>query len=425
MASRYEKKSGFSRKTLTVICIAMVTVLVLLLIGVGVLTIYEKNIMSNVYTELMVEAGTDMIAGRNLLVNPDENPILITENVSQEQLATPGVYPVSFIWKDRTFTTQIRVVDTTKPTGTAKDLTAMGPLPPASDFIVASKDVTAITVTYKKDPDMTKEGVQDVVLVLTDTSGNYTELTAKLTVIIDTQAPVITGIKNLTVYVGDTVAYRTGITVTDDYDTEPQLTIDSASVDLSKVGKYTVTYTATDISGNTTKKEATVEVREKVANAVDIETVHAAADKVLATIITEGMTQRQQVEAIYNWVRKNCGYSNHSDKSDYMQGAYQMLTAKSGDCFNFFAVSKVMFDRLGIANIDVRKVKNYTGDSDHYWSLVSVDDGETWYHFDSTPRVGPGDDFCLVTDAFLDAYSNANNKCHNRNKALYPATPEN
>ena len=70
-------------------------------------------------------------------------------------------------------------------------------------------------------------------------------------------------------------------------------------------------------------------------------------------------------------------------------------------------------------------MKNYEGDSNHYWSLVSLDDGETWYHFDSTPRMGTGDDFCLVTDAFLDAYSAAHKNCHNRDKTLYPATPEN
>ena len=43
---------------------------------------------------------------------------------------------------------------------------------------------------------------------------------------------------------------------------------------------------------------------------------------------------------------------------------------------------------------------------------------------DTTPRVGEGDDFCLVTDAFLDAYSDTHDKCHNRDKSLYPATPE-
>lgn len=149
------------------------------------------------------------------------------------------------------------------------------------------------------------------------------------------------------------------------------------------------------------------------------------ADQVLSEIIEDGMTKKQQVKAVYNWLSKNCSYGGHGDRSDYLQAAYAMLTERRGDCYSYFAASKLLFERLGIDNLDVRKVKNNPEDSDHYWNMVSLDDGETWYHFDATPRVGDGDDFCLVTDAFLDAYSKAHRNCHNRDKSLYPATPVN
>ena len=123
-------------------------------------------------------------------------------------------------------------------------------------------------------------------------------------------------------------------------------------------------------------------------------------------------------------MRSHYTYSGHSDKTDWMQGAWVMMDQGEGDCFNYFALTKLLLERCDIPNIDVRKVRNYEGDSDHFWSLVSVDGGNTYYHLDTTPRVGPGDDFCLVTDAFLDAYSDANKGCHNRDKSLYPATPE-
>ena len=113
-----------------------------------------------------------------------------------------------------------------------------------------------------------------------------------------------------------------------------------------------------------------------------------------------------------------------SDKTDWLQGAYVMMDSGEGDCFNYYAVTKLLLERCGIPNIDVRKVRNHENDSDHYWSLVSVDGGKTYYHLDTTPRVGSGDDFCLVTDAVLDAYSDTHDKCHNRDKSLYPATPE-
>ena len=136
------------------------------------------------------------------------------------------------------------------------------------------------------------------------------------------------------------------------------------------------------------------------------------------------MSDEAKVKAIYSYVRSHYTYSGHSDKTDWMQGAYVMMTQGQGDCFNYYAVAKLLMERCDIPNIDVRKVRNHAEDSDHYWSLVSVDGGSTYYHLDTTPRVGDGDDFCLVTDAFLDAYSDTHGKCHNRDKALYPRTPE-
>ena len=240
----------------------------------------------------------------------------------------------------------------------------------------------------------------------------------------DTVAPVLTGVHNFTVYQGDTIAYYKGISATDNEDPNPMISVDNSTVDLSRVGVYEVTYVCTDESGNETRVTATVTVLEKKENYADLETIYAAVDAKLAKIITEGMTTQQKVVAIYNWTRTQLGYKDNFDHSDYRQAAYIMLTQARGDCFGFFAVTKLMFERLEIPNIDVRKVKDSTTrNSDHFWSLVSIDGGVTWYHFDSTPFQGEGDNFCLVTDAFLDAYSASHKNSHNRDKSLYPATP--
>lgn len=239
----------------------------------------------------------------------------------------------------------------------------------------------------------------------------------------DTVAPELEGIHDFTIYQGDTISYYKGVSATDDEDPNPAITVDNSAVDLSKVGVYQVIYICKDAAGNESRATATVTVLEKKTGYAELETVYAAADAKLAQIIKDNMTVRQKVQAIYNWARGNLGYTDNFDHSDYRQAAYIMLTQARGDCYGFFAVTKLMFERLGIPNIDVQKVKNHPTDSNHYWSLVSVDGEKTWYHFDATPRKGAGDDFCLVTDAFLDAYSDAHNKCHNRDKSLYPATP--
>jgi hypothetical protein len=214
------------------------------------------------------------------------------------------------------------------------------------------------------------------------------------------------------------------VEVRDDKDSAPKLEVDSSKVDLTAAGTYPLVYTARDMTGNETRIEVTVTVAEKPDTYVEPETIEAKADELLKKIVTDGMSDEAKVKAIYSYVRSHYTYSGHSDKTDWMQGAYVMMTDGQGDCFNYFAVAKLLMERCNIPNIDVRKVRNHESDSDHYWSLVSVDGGSTYYHLDTTPRVGDGDDFCLVTDAFLDAYSDTHGKCHNRDKALYPRTPE-
>ena len=248
----------------------------------------------------------------------------------------------------------------------------------------------------------------------------------------DATPPVIEGAKDITVYVNEAVSYRKGVSVTDDTDRNPTLHIDSSAVDTSKAGTYKVTYTATDSFGNTTELKINVTVGEKpvpssvssATSSIDKNEVYALADKKLENLLKEGMTVKQQLKAIYDWANGSVWYSGKSNKNDYLDEAQNVLKGGGTDCFGYFAVTKLMFERLNIPNIDVKKVKNYDGDSNHYWSLVSIDGGQSYYHFDATPRKGDGDYFFLVTDAELDAYSDNHGKCHNRDRSLYPATPE-
>lgn len=239
----------------------------------------------------------------------------------------------------------------------------------------------------------------------------------------DLDAPVLFGVHDITIYQGDTITYMSGITATDETDANPSITVDNSAVDLSRPGEYQIIYTATDASGNTSQEKATVTVLEKQEGFVDLDTIYAAADDKLREIIQESATTNQQVHDIYFWARLNLSYGGHSDRTDWRQTAYVMLTEGKGDCYGYWAVTKLLFERLEIPNIDVQKVKNSADDTDHFWSMVSLDGGETWYHFDSTPRYGDGDDFCLVTDAFIDAYSDSHKGSHNRDKSLYPETP--
>lgn len=240
----------------------------------------------------------------------------------------------------------------------------------------------------------------------------------------DNQSPSLWGVRNRQLYVGDSLAYLEGVSAVDAIDPEPVITVDNSRVDLSTPGTYSVIYTATDASGNQCSEEASVTVLELPEGWASAEDIEEEMENLIQELSLKTMTTKEQVFAIYDWCHENLKYGGHTNRANVRQAAYSMLMERQGDCYGYYALSKVLFDTLGIPNIDVEKVKNHADDSNHFWSLVSVDGGENYYHFDATPRVGQTESFCLITDEALDAYSEANKFSHNRNKDLYPATPK-
>ena len=411
---KYRRKQRRSLYALIGVLSAVLLVLVLVL-----LLIKPKVSM---YAELEMEAGGEFPAAQSFLAEKRDVQVLYA-NSSAVKPNVPGVYDVMLTCEGKEYSARIRVKDTVAPTAAVQDINSLGRVPEAADFVVSYEDATEVTVRYVDAPAADVEGEQIVTIELEDLGGNKTQYQAKLTLTIDREAPVITGVTDKTVYLNESVSYKSGITVTDDMDPNPVWDVDADAVDLSKVGEYPVTYTARDASGNETVVSCVVKVLEKKDYYVPYETIYQEVDAILEQIIEEDMTLQEQVWAVYVWIRTNNTYVNHSDKEDWMQAAHVMMTENKGDCFNYYSLCKLMLDRLGIPNMDVRKVKNYEGDSDHYWSLVSLDGGNTWYHVDTTPRTNPAS-FCLVTDKFMDDYSAANGNCFNRDKSLYPATPE-
>lgn len=421
MAKRNTNTNAF-RKKINIflgIGVSLVVVAVMFAISVGG---YGKV----VHKTLNVQAGTKSIALEDFIIQNDKGyEISLISDLSKVNLSKIGTYPVELQVNKSKVKCEVVVADTEAPTATPVNTTLLaGTTVRAEKLVKDIKDFSSVLVEYKDQPDYSTLGKQNVTIVLTDEYANKREIVVELNITEDNTPPEIKGVKDLRAYVGGTINYRKNVKVTDDHDSNPTFTVDSSKVDISKEGTYTVKYIATDAAGNTAEKTAKVVVSRKVESKEDKKLAAIdLADKVLDNIIKPGMSTKEQVKAIYNWARGNIGYSGHSDKSDYQVEAYNGLKNRSGDCFTYYAVTKLMFDRLDIPNIDVKKVKNYPSDSNHYWSLVSVDGGKTYYHFDATPRKGDGDNFCLVTDAFLDAYSNSHGKCHNRNKSLYPATP--
>lgn len=214
----------------------------------------------------------------------------------------------------------------------------------------------------------------------------------------DVTPPVISGTADASYYIGDTISYRLGVSAVDETDGEVPFTIDASAVDISVPGVYPVVYSAVDAAGNQANVTIKVTIEEpenddeqeqapEKPGKVDLlhmdinptlEELYPTADEILAKITKKSMTQTEMASAIRKYVYSHVRYVGSSDKSNYLKGAYIGFNYGKGDCFTFYACTKVLLDRAGIKNITLRRVN---GRTKHFWNLVYLDGG--WYHLDS------------------------------------------
>lgn len=216
----------------------------------------------------------------------------------------------------------------------------------------------------------------------------------------DTTPPVITCTQPLTVHVGDSVSYRSGVEVSDNADGEVSLEIDNSMVDLDKEGDYPLRYKATDAAGNVAEKEVTLLVVKQSDREAEVDRL---ADEVIGEVVTADMSRWDTCYALWKWCQTNIQYSYNAGTRTIYAGAYEGLHDRSGDCYAYYATFTVLLQKCGIETLEVRRVG---GTSDHWWNLVNLGDG--WYHCDCSPRrTGDTYECFMQTDAQVQAYTDS------------------
>ena len=340
--------------------------------------IISKYYVFEVTEELVVEAGTrNSVSPKDFIKNYIETGTLTLEIANPINYLIPGKYPVKLKSGKHEYSSVVSVQDTTPPTAETKNIwTYINKPVQVTAFVYDIKDVSAVTIKYKTQPDFSVAGTQTVYISIEDAYNNSSEFAALLTVINDTTPPVISGDLNKRVAVGGTVAYRAGVSVTDDYDANVQFSVDSSGVNLNVAGVYTVIYSATDESGNRAQVQGSVTVF-----VIDMALVNAMADDILAQIIGANMSQLDKARAIYSYVDRKMKYTATNTKRDIAQRAYDCFTKGSGDCYTYMAASHVLLTRAGIDNRIVSRIPEAS--TPHYWNLVNT--GTGWHHFDACP----------------------------------------
>lgn len=368
----------------------------------------------NVKESVVIEAGSPVPDASAFLIQ--NGTALYAQEVDEIDTSHVGVHEMDLVVDDISVSANLVIEDTIEPEIEVHSLSGYtGAKIEPMEFVQNITDATEVTACYKTEVDFSKEGEHTANIIFKDEGGNRVEKTVSFSLKKDTIAPKV-AVSEIEVELGENISYKKAVNYSDNADSRDELTleIDNSLVDINTIGTYNVTYTVTDQSNNSTTVTGAVSVYEKLPEYYDEELVNQKADRILAEILEDNMTKEEQVKAIYTWIRRNVGYVNHSEKGDWVRGAYEGLFLKQGDCYVYACTTKVLLTRAGIPNMDIIKK---TVNPSHYWNLVDVGDG--WYHLDTTPRKDKSV-FFMVTDEELMAYSNAHKNSHAYDASLYP-----
>lgn len=278
--------------------------------------------------------------------------------------------------------------------------------------------------------------------------------------VVDTKKPVLTGVHDSEIKIGDKFDVKSGITAKDEVDGDLEVTIEG-DLNLQKAGTYTLTAKATDKNKNETTQtfKVTVEEEKKVASSSSstnssssnktsssssnknsssssktsgsssnknssssstqssgstsnknsgsssnknssssssgstsnsnsastkegrLALAKAEAKRVVAKIITAGMTNYQKAEAICMYITNNVASQNNQSteayKTNYGNEAYAALVMKIAACSGRCKAVTLLCDAAGLKSQHINK-DLWT----HQWNRIQMEDG-SWLTIDS------------------------------------------
>ena len=400
---------------------------ILYLAGIIAITVVFsiRDSKANLRREAVIEAGSPVKIESFFGKVPDDAAFIT--DLSSIDTNIPAVYKIS-IHHDIIFneTVTLRIEDKTAPaaTGVTRTILSYKEIPEAKDMVENVYDLSGISsIEYVKTPDITNGGLIKVPVRVTDNYGNSSVTEATFVVTKDTTAPVIYGIKDITVAQGETPDLAAGIYASDNVSKNISVRIDASKLEIAVPGTYEISYIAKDDAGNTATSVSTVTVTKKSAPAPVKKTVKKKAAPVkkkpdyskvnqLAAKLLKKLKKGSDVEtarAIFKWVHKNIHYAQNGLRLTGKKAAYYGLTKRSGNCRVFAWTCKFLLDKAGIRNMIVSR---YPVTTRHFWNLVYMNGG--WYHCDATPFRDHMSLYFKLTDAQLD-------KHHKFKKNKYPA----
>lgn len=146
------------------------------MIGILIFVICDCN---KVYKECFAEAGVNITPQDFFKNNNVEANFIEKSDVPDTRF--PGKYNIVLQAGGFSYRSTLYIKDSIAPTGEAvKVRIELGDKCEPSSFVENIVDATSVTITYKKEPDFSQTGIQQVEVVLTDLGGNESIIKSEL-----------------------------------------------------------------------------------------------------------------------------------------------------------------------------------------------------------------------------------------------------
>ena len=357
----------------------------------GMYSHFIGSIDASVIPEVELEYGHPITIDKFFTRVP-VNTTFVTD-INQIDTGKLATYEIWFDCGGHNVSSILKVVDKTAPTADPVPVDMYCGKAPKADMLVKNVfDLTEVKIEYAEGtPDLVMNtGERTIPVKLTDQDGNSSIVDVPFTVTDDHTPPVIEGIQSFEHVAKDKDKitkddYLEGVKVSDDYTTMPKLEVDYSKVNLTVVGKYPITYIATDKAGNRTEVESSVTVYRTynggvTTNQKDLNKALALAKTQLGKITKSKDTDVVKAMNIYYWVYHHIYFSTGATPyKGWAKAAISALTKKRASCYGRACACKAMLDVAGIENYLIMR-KRVPGLRIHNWNLVKLN-GE-WYHCD-------------------------------------------
>ena len=329
-------------------------------------------------TEVYIELGNKITVGDIVFDEKEYEDRVSKDELKEIDTSKLGEYEITITDGETEYKAKIIIQDTTPPELELKNITIYDDekINDYKRFIKNVSDASGEPTTLlKTEIDYTKMGEQEITIEAVDVNGNKTEKTAILTIKKDTDGPVISGAKDMTVNKYQEIDYLAGVKATDAKDGSCNVTVDSSKVNTSVAGTYYATYIAKDKKGNSTT------VKRKITVNHDQDDTNAKFEE-----FYNNYCAGKDIVGMANAVRTNVKYNTNWGGNDPV---WYGLTEGKGNCYVHANILKRVLDRAGYTNQIIHLM-----DNSHYWNLVYVNG--VWRHIDGTPS--PRHTLGLLTD---------------------------